>query len=212
MAAPRAHDQGAALDPARRPAGRARARLDARGDARARPVPVPDGLRDRVPAQPARTRPAARFGCRAGSPWPSCFLVFAAAVAFVALALGSVVVDQTRSAADRIDDYVTTEDATGQDRRGPRHRSAAGVARRSRARADPDPEAGERLGRQPRRRRALEGDDGRDLVRAGRSVLDRRDALQPRPDRRDRDLHAARHAAARNVPSTGGFLRATVRR
>jgi predicted PurR-regulated permease PerM len=35
------------------------------------------------------------------------FLVFAAAVAFVALALGSVVVDQTRSATDRVDDYVT---------------------------------------------------------------------------------------------------------
>jgi predicted PurR-regulated permease PerM len=42
------------------------------------------------------------------------FLVFAAAVTFVVLALGGVVVDQTRSAADRIDDYVTVEDTTGQ--------------------------------------------------------------------------------------------------
>ncbi len=42
------------------------------------------------------------------------FLLFAGAVAFVALALGSVVVDQTRSAADRIDAYVTVEDETGQ--------------------------------------------------------------------------------------------------
>jgi predicted PurR-regulated permease PerM len=37
------------------------------------------------------------------------FLVFAAAVGFIALALGSVVVDQTRSAADRIDNYVTVQ-------------------------------------------------------------------------------------------------------
>ena len=41
------------------------------------------------------------------------FLLFATAVAFVALALGSIVVDQTRSAAGRIDDYVTIDDATG---------------------------------------------------------------------------------------------------
>jgi predicted PurR-regulated permease PerM len=39
------------------------------------------------------------------------FLVFAAAVAFVALALGSVVVDQSRSAAGRIDDYVTVQNS-----------------------------------------------------------------------------------------------------
>jgi len=42
------------------------------------------------------------------------FLLFASGVAFVALALGSVVVDQTRSAADRIDAYVTVQDETGQ--------------------------------------------------------------------------------------------------
>jgi predicted PurR-regulated permease PerM len=42
------------------------------------------------------------------------FLLFAAAVTFVALALGSVVVDQTRSATDRIDAYVTNENAAGQ--------------------------------------------------------------------------------------------------
>jgi len=42
------------------------------------------------------------------------FLLFAAAVTFVALALGSVVVDQTRSATDRIDAYVTVEDPSGQ--------------------------------------------------------------------------------------------------
>ena len=41
------------------------------------------------------------------------FLLFATAVAFVALALGGVVVDQTRSAAERIDEYVTVEDTVG---------------------------------------------------------------------------------------------------
>jgi len=41
------------------------------------------------------------------------FLLFAAAVTFVALALGSVVVDQTRAATQRIDDYVTVSDSAG---------------------------------------------------------------------------------------------------
>ena len=41
------------------------------------------------------------------------FLLFAAAVAFIALALGSVVVDQTRSASGRIDDYLTVDNANG---------------------------------------------------------------------------------------------------
>lgn len=40
-------------------------------------------------------------------------LVFAAGATFVALALGSVVVDQTRSAAERVDEYVTVSDASG---------------------------------------------------------------------------------------------------
>lgn len=40
-------------------------------------------------------------------------LLFAAAVAFIVLALGSVVIDQARSAAERIDDYVTLENTTG---------------------------------------------------------------------------------------------------
>ena len=41
------------------------------------------------------------------------FLLFAGAVAFVVLALGSVVVDQTRSATDRIDDYLTLDSSAG---------------------------------------------------------------------------------------------------
>ena len=42
------------------------------------------------------------------------FLVFAAAVTFIVLALGSVVVGQSRSAAGRIDDYATVQDVGGQ--------------------------------------------------------------------------------------------------
>ncbi len=41
------------------------------------------------------------------------FLVFAAAVGFIVLALGSVVVDQARAAAERIDDYLTLQSTTG---------------------------------------------------------------------------------------------------
>ena len=41
------------------------------------------------------------------------FLLFATAVAFVALALGSIVVDHTRSATSRIDNYVTVTDTGG---------------------------------------------------------------------------------------------------
>lgn len=42
------------------------------------------------------------------------YLVFATAVVVVALALGSVVVDQSRSAADRVDAYLTVEGSSGQ--------------------------------------------------------------------------------------------------
>jgi len=41
------------------------------------------------------------------------FLLFAAAVTFVVLALGSIVVDQTRSATDRVDNYVTVANTAG---------------------------------------------------------------------------------------------------
>jgi len=41
------------------------------------------------------------------------FLLFATAVAFIALALGSIVVDHTRSATTRIDDYVTVTNSGG---------------------------------------------------------------------------------------------------
>ena len=41
------------------------------------------------------------------------FLLFAAAVTFVVLALGSVVVDRTRSATDRVDNYVTASNTAG---------------------------------------------------------------------------------------------------
>ncbi len=40
-------------------------------------------------------------------------LVFAAAIAFIALALGTIVVDRSRSAGDRIDEYVTVTNSAG---------------------------------------------------------------------------------------------------
>jgi predicted PurR-regulated permease PerM len=42
------------------------------------------------------------------------FLLFATAVGVAAVALGSVVVDQSRSAAERVDDYVNVEGSSGQ--------------------------------------------------------------------------------------------------
>ena len=55
----RADDPGPALDPARRPAGGAPDHLDARRHPRARALPLPHRVGDRVPAQSARARPAA---------------------------------------------------------------------------------------------------------------------------------------------------------
>ena len=59
MAGPRPDDHDPALGPARRTAGALRPRLPPRGDARPRPLPLPDRVGDRVHAQPARARPDA---------------------------------------------------------------------------------------------------------------------------------------------------------
>ncbi len=205
----RTDDQGPALDPARGPAGRAPV------------VWMLAGLLGHVLflfltaaviaflLNPL-VRDLQRIRLPRGLAVALVFLLFAAAVTFVVLALGSVVVDQTRSATDRIDDYVTVDGHHRPDRGGAGHRPAAGVARHPRPRANPDPGAGDRLGRQSRRRRDLRLHPGRDLVRTGCRVLDRGDPLQSRPDRGDRDLHAARHAAARGQRSTAGSRRATV--
>ena len=139
----------------------------------------------------------------------SVFLLFAAAVTFVVLVLGSVVVDQTRSATDRIDDYVTVDGAAGK---------TGAEQDIDRLQEWLDTHGLERIQIQEQATDWVDNlgageisrlHPGRDLVRAGRRVLDRGDPLQPRPDRGDRDLHAARHAAPRDARSTAGSRRAT---
>ena len=78
-------DPGAALDPARRAAGRPRPRLDARRHARTRSLPLPDGVGDRLSAQPL-VRDLQRMRLPRGLAVALVFLVFASAVVFVALA------------------------------------------------------------------------------------------------------------------------------
>ena len=84
----------------------------------------------------------------------------------------------------------------GADRGRGGHRPAAALARRSRPRAGPDPQAGQRLDRLAERGRGVELRAARDLVRPGRSVLGGAAALLRDPDRRHLDLHAPRHATA----------------
>ena len=193
----RADDPGAPLDSARRPAGRAACSIwMLAGILGHVALPLPRRRRDRVPAQPARTRPAAVAAAARGSPWRSSSSSSPPRSPFVVLALGSVVVDQTRSATDRIDDYVTVEDAAGH-RGGAGYRPAPALARHPRPRAHPDREQAtdwaDNLGAgeiSKYTQDALSFAQG-----AAFSIV--RDALQHRPDRRHRDLHAPRHGAAR---------------
>ena len=124
------------------------------------------------------------------------FLIFATAVAFVALALGSVVADQTRSATARADDYVTVEGAGGKT-------GAEQDIDRLQHWLDTH-----RLERIQIQKQATDWADNlgageiskytQDALCSPRGgVLDRGDALQPGPDRRHRDLHAARHGTTR---------------
>ncbi len=126
------------------------------------------------------------------------YLTFAAALALVIIAIATAVVGQTKTAADRFNDYFThARGATGQtaaDRDVDRlqhwldthHLKSIKVAgARPPARAA-DPAA---------RRRQVHAQDRH--VRRGRGDLDRQDALRRRAAARRLDLHAARHAAAR---------------
>ena len=139
------------------------------------------------------------------------FLIFATAVAFVGLALGSVVADQTRSATNRADEYVTVEGAgarpapsrtsTGSSTGSTRIASSASRSR-SRRPTGPTTSARGRSRTTPRTR----------SVRPGRRVLDRGDALQPGADRGHRHLHAAGHGATRAARSTVASLPASAYR
>ena len=124
--------------------------------------------------------------------------LFATVFIGIIVALGTVVVSETRSGAERIDAYLTEEDAaSGQTGRRGRRRPVPGLARRPRPRGNPDRAAARRPHRVDRRRRRLGLRAGRDLVRAGRRALGDPPPLLDRARRRDHDLHAPRHAAAR---------------
>ena len=93
------------------------ARVPPRADARARALPVPHRRGDRVHAQPARPRPDAPAAPARRSPSPSCRSSSRRLFVALLVALGTVVVSETRSAADRIDAYLTEESAVdGPDR------------------------------------------------------------------------------------------------
>ena len=190
-------DPGPALDPARRPARAPARRISARATARARAVPVPHLRRDRVHAEPARPRPdppAAPARRRGGG------------------GLGGLR-DGVRRAARRRRHgrrlrgplgrrpgrrvLLGGERGHGEDGRRGRRRPAPAVARRPRARADPARAAAQRPDRLDRGERRLGVRAGCDLVRPGRGALGDPLPLLRRPRDRDRDLHAARHAAAR---------------
>ena len=201
-------DPDPALDPARRPARAPALRIPARAAARARALPVPHLRRDRVHAQPARPRPDASAASprRRGG--------------------GGVgrLRDGVRRAARRRRHgrrlrgplgrrpdrrlLLGGERGHGEDRRRGRRRPPPAVARRPRARADPARGAAQRPDRLDRRGRRLGLRAGCDLVRPGRGALGDPLPLLGRPRDRDRDLHAARHAAARGgdrppVPAAG---------
>ena len=122
------------------------------------------------------------------------YLTFAAAVVVAAIAIGAVVIDQSREAADRISrlpyDRARTEQSDG---RRARRRPAPGLARRPRSRAH----RGQRTGPGLRRLAPPGGPAGVHVPRNRLSrrcgALDLRAALQPRPDPRRLDLHAPRH-------------------
>ncbi len=142
----RPDDPDPAMDPAGRPPRSPRPRVPACGEARARPLPFPHGERHRVHAQPARTRPhtleAPEDAC--GPPRLH---------------------DLRRRRRCAPDCHRCRRDRPGAERRrsnrrvrhrgphvgsngcGARRRPLAGLARRPRPRADPDPRADERLAR-----------------------------------------------------------------
>ena len=113
----------------------------------------------------------------------------------IVVALATVVVDQTRSAADRARlrcgggrTYGLTGAELDLDRlEGWLRDRGIGVELREQV---------QRVARLALRRRHLRLHAGRDLVGAGRGDLVRDPALLDRPDHRDLDLHAPRHAEA----------------
>ena len=140
------------------------------------------------------------------------YLSFLAILLAAIIALGSVVVDQTKSSANRVNDYFTVDARTPRPHaRGPRRRPLPALARHPPARRDRRPEAGPR----PRPadpqegRHALHG--RRDQLRRGRRDRDAQVPVRARAGDRGLDLHAARHAAPVARSSTGASRRIRAR-
>ena len=113
-------------------------RVPPRAHARTRPLSLPHRRRDRVHAQSARPRAARGCACRAGSRSRSCTCL-RHGVRGRARRPRDGRRPETRSAADRIDAYLTEEDGHRSDRGRGRRRPVPGLARRPRARGDQDP-------------------------------------------------------------------------
>ena len=163
-------------------------------------VPVHRRAADRAllrPDRPGLQPRAASAGLRRRRRLPRdrcCVVIAALAV------LGTVVVTQSKHAANRFDDYFTKvhpDDA--QDRRRPGRRPAPALAEHAQPERDPRPAAGSRPGQEDpgQGRRQVHAQD-RHLPR-GRRDLGRQARVRPRPDRRDLDLHAARDAEVGQV-------------
>ena len=141
------------------------------------------------------------------------YLSFAAALAVVVIALGVIVIDQSQSAANRIDDYLTTESGqppqTGFERDVDRLQAVAGHAS---PRADRHPQAGPGLRREHQGQGRREVHVRGDRLPARRGDLDLPADLQPRARPRRLDLHAPRPAAAEGrgrpaLPAQAGAAR-----
>ena len=136
------------------------------------------------------------------------YLAFAAVVALAVLALATVVVNQTRTASHRVDNYFTV--ASGHPREtGAEHDLAAppALAQHASPAADPGREAGDEvphLDRDEGRREVH--DEGAQLGR-GRGRRRRQPRLQRRARDRRLDLHAPRHGPADRERSTAASRR-----
>ena len=142
------------------------------------------------------------------------YLSFAAALVAVVIAVSVIVIDRTQSAANRIDNYLTTESG-----RTPADRIRARTSTVSRSGWTRTPgagrhqEAGHRLRPEHQGQGRREVHDGRDRLPARRGDLDLPADLRARADPRGLDLHAPRHGPAEGgdrpaLPAKPGRARA----
>ena len=184
--------------------------LDGGGRGPSRRLPLPRRGADRAAARTRSSAGLGRFWIPRGFAVAIVYLSFAAAVVAI-LALATVVVDQTKTASNRVDSYFTTVHGqparTDADRDVDRlqhwldtHGLKSVKIQSAATAAEAD----------PRRRTSEVHAQGRQL-RRGRRDLHRQAALRGVLIGRDLDLHAARHA--RLAPgSTAGSRRNRARR